>query len=881
MNVLIAGVAFWILTIVVLVRLVAIGRSGQRLTLVRAIFWIVVLAVAIGLYFRPHEDIFGGQDGGAYLNFGARLAQRPHLSWEDKLLSEVPPGTREQFFAYGFNRPYLSKFACGRIKDFDRSIVTVWFQPACPVVMSIAARLGSYKLVLFVIPLFALLTAFSLRAVAARTIPHPWAGNIAFCLFLLNPIVLWHGRAPRPELIASFLLFAGAALLLNAWQAGRWKRWVDLVLGAACIGLAPFFHITAGMLVLPAALIISVVILSGREDFFLFPLIQAVALVGFGWQTLNITDTYSLRRFVVAGLDFWQPLTSLFLCLLMFLAGGCFVAKKQGKQPPRATRAWAGFLVAAVVIAAYAGCFFLAMQTPPSKENPFTTYIYRTDFKAVLNMISLPVGVLGLAGLAVFAALPGSSRRERWAVLLFAVPATLMIGNLYDFFMTRYTVVALMPMLALGLTALVTLIPAGRSWQRSAALACVAGIALLSLNGRTHFARAVEYRGLTNFLQSFADPVKKENGILLFEYSRIATPFEHMFGIPTLGIPNERNNDYTQMLKAWESIMRAHPNRPAFFMTPFQPPFSDRFVFTPVKTASYTCERLRAKRWDLPEQPTPWAFGLTCYRMTLRDRADSDAAGETFPFSYAMDAGNMGLRGFISARSKPWKLPGVRLEPGRSVSLVIPENVAAARPRELLFFVLRGSSDDPARLNVGYKSSVRTTNLVHLANDWWLARIDARGLKAGSTWTISSDQPVFLADAVAAGGKDFVSLMDAFDPALKSEQVPADFGNRWAQMNSKFCLPTPQGKEGYVLAFLLAPDEVGPVASLRLALGKKWQSPELAIPTGRWLWCAWPVHGPRNRTGTPWLELQTDKPLNPPDSQDSLVALIGYLGSME
>jgi hypothetical protein len=227
------------------------------------------------------------------------------------------------------------------------------------------------------------------------------------------------------------------------------------------------------------------------------------------------------------------------------------------------------------------------------------------------------------------------------------------------------------------------------------------------------------------------------------------------------------------------------------------------------------------------------------------------------------------------------KLPGIPLNPREAVYLDVPKSTAAARPRELLFFVLRGSSNDAARLTVVTGSSVLSTNLIHLANDWWLARFDARDLEAGRAWAISSDQPLFIADAVAVGGKEFVSLIDAFETALKTEQTSAEFGTRWAQMDSSFCLPTPEGEEGYVLAFLNAPEEVGPVASLRLTHGKKRQSPDLTIPTGRWLWCAWPSRGLRVKTGAPWLKLESDKPLESPGSPDKLIARIGYFGSVE
>jgi hypothetical protein len=874
MNVLIAGVAFWLLTLVALARLIIIGRSGQRVTRVRALFWIVLMAAAVLLYFRPHEDIFGGQDGGAYLNFGARLAREPHLSWQDQLLSKVPTDTREQFLLYGFNRPYLSKFACGRIKDFDQSIVTVWFQPAYPIVMSVPARLGSPRFVLFVIPLFTLLAAFALRAVASLLIPHRWSGHIAFCLYLLNPLVLWHGRAPRPEIIASFLLFAGAALLLNAWLAGRWEKCADLVLGAVCISLAPFFHITAWMLSLPAAFLVLIVILSGREDFLLFPLIQTAALAAFAGQTLNITDTYSLRNYFVLLFDHRWTCALVFVSGLVALAA-CSIAVRRWRERrmecARVPSAWAGRAAAFLVMTAYAVCYFVAIQNPPSKENQFTRYLYRTDLAAVLNMISLPIGLLGLAGLAVLAVQPSPRRNERWAILLFGVPATLMIGNLYDFFMTRYTIVALMPMLALGLTALVTLIPTGKPWGKSAALACATGIILLGLHGRTQLARITEYRGLTRYLKSFAEVVKQDDGILLFEYSRLAAPFEHLFGVPTLGIPNERINDYSRIEKAWETILRAHPNRPAFFMTPFQPPISDRFCFIPVNEKTFWGERLAPKRWDLPTETTEWDVALKMYRMELMDekaRCETDA----FPFCEVMDSGNPGLRNMLQARTKPWRLEGISAGPTNPVIVKVSSSA-----RELLFFVLADPTNARLSMTATAGSVSLRTNMVHLANDWWLGRIEAGSFPSADAIVLSPEESVLISDVLAIDNKGATSLFQSMN-AGKIARPMALFGTRWAAANSQFCLPIPKTGEGLVCAFLLVPDEVGTDVELNVGAEGSWR-PAVRVPTGKWLWCVWPLENSGIPPGHQWLNIRSDKPFNPADNgtPNNMVSLIGYL----
>ena len=90
--------------------------------------------------------------------------------------------------------------------------------------------------------------------------------------------------------------------------------------------------------------------------------------------------------------------------------------------------------------------------------------------------------------------------------------------------------------------------------------------------------------------------------MLLCEYSRIAAPFEHMFGIPTLGLDNERVLDYARVEQAWEKIMRSNPGTPAFFATPFQrEPISERFAFKPVSSMRYSGRQLGGGKDVTPE----------------------------------------------------------------------------------------------------------------------------------------------------------------------------------------------------------------------------------------------------------------------------------------
>jgi len=233
--------------------------------------WGLLALMAIGLLFRPHEDIFGGEDPGSYLNSGVTYGRQGDLFSVDPLLAQVPPETRSAFY-YGHAGYGTTKDACLWVVNTDAALLGPHFQPAYPLLISVAAQLGNNSWSLYVVPLFALFTGLILMTLASRLLAHAQAGLIAFGCYLLNPLTLWHARCARPEIIAGFMFFAGLALLLLAWQARSWRQWRDILLGALCIGAAPFFHITAWYLVIPTAFVLGLIILRGHTDFLLYPL---------------------------------------------------------------------------------------------------------------------------------------------------------------------------------------------------------------------------------------------------------------------------------------------------------------------------------------------------------------------------------------------------------------------------------------------------------------------------------------------------------------------------------------------------------------------------------------------------------------------------------
>jgi hypothetical protein len=649
------GVFFWLITFAAVLRLLRIGNCSLRS---RFIELLVLLFIAGLLFFRPHEDIFGGEDPGSYINSGITYNRQQQLFYIDDLLAKVPPEARPSFY-YGHSGYGPTKDACLWVRNADLAMVGAHFQPAYPLMIASAIRLGPNSLALFVVPFFAFLVALALRALAFQVIPHRWSGLIAFLIYVSIPLTVWHGRCARPEIIASFMFFAGCALTLQAWQDRQWRNMVDLVIGALCIGFAPFFHITAWLLVIPAAIaVVFFLVIKGRMDFLPFPLIICLTTFGFYAQTIHVTDYYTVRRFLDPV--FTRP--ALIAGGLILLAVITFLAKRhRNKHPaPELKPQSPLFLITSIILTVVLVSFLMTLVffrniygDLPVLGRPVTHYLYLTDFKVITNMLSIPMMVLILAGMCIW--LTGRTEKRNYRIILAAVsfPAIMLTGNISDFMMTRYLMVAFVPLSALFLAALLVFILPKETGLWKPLILC-AIVCLVAVNRRSHLVTTTEHAGFSRFLRPFAEAIKANKGILLCEYSRIAAPLEHFFGVPALGLDNERKTDYEPMERAWAAIMHSSTNQRAFFITPFHEPVSKYFDFETIYTDSFQDCRIKQARKGLPTEVGKSKLTLRLYRMKLKQPTQTLRGTNCTPAVLKLDQGNMGLRNFANMRDEPF-----------------------------------------------------------------------------------------------------------------------------------------------------------------------------------------------------------------------------------
>ncbi|MCA1810271.1 MAG: hypothetical protein LC725_12630, partial [Lentisphaerae bacterium] len=595
------------------VSLLALARLWQTERVRGRIVTLLMLLMAGVLMLRPHEDIFGGEDPGSYINSGITYANQQAFFHTDPILAQVQPELRPMFY-YGHSGFGATKDACLWVCNEQQARLGPRFQPAYPLLMSgLVGLTRSPWAALYVAPIFAIFTALALRALFTLFYPGRCAGWAVFWLFLLNPLVAWHGRCPRPEIVAAFLLFAGISLLLRAARGAPRQHRLDVWLGGLCCMLAPFVHVTAWFVVLPVFAVLLLAGGVGRRDLVAACLWVPAALWVLDYQARHITDYYGLGRMLRQGLA--NPLWWVAVLAGIPLLWWCGRRLVKWRWPLWLFRgfAWGVGLVGA---AAFVWCFFCrdAEGSLPFLRRPVEHLFYLTDFRAVVNMFSTWLALLGLLGWLAWCVAPGRGRVMRPLLAAMLMPAICLAGRINDFMMTRYLLVALVPMLTLGLAALAYFI-ADRvegCWRnrgariplaarRSVVLVLMALLmAGVGLRGRTHLVRVTEYRGLARFLAQFARPVAGCEGALLAEYSRLAAPFDHFFNLPVLAVDNERRDDYTEIEREWERLMRQFDDVPVFFITPFRSAVSDRFVFTPLRQDVFNYQSLRQAGRNLP-----------------------------------------------------------------------------------------------------------------------------------------------------------------------------------------------------------------------------------------------------------------------------------------
>ena len=579
MKILLTSLFCWATALLIVFRIIALALSDRRIRLTKPAIILSILILTAGsvLLLRPHEDIYGGQDQAVYYNMANSMARTGHLFYRDQLLSQIPSDKRTEFLSRLPMRTHLSPAKCMIVTNLEECEIGPWFQPAFPILLSLPAHLHSSLGALYASPVFSLLTAIILWALAIQLLQRPLAGPLAMLFYFMSPIVAWHGRSARAETPCAFFLAAAFLLILHSRGKFSLRTAINGALAMLCLGLAPFFHITGWTGVLPMLALAACLTAAGNRALLTgLPLFICCACA-FIYQTLNITDCYELAStFLIAFQLKWvlAMLTITGVAMTLWLCKHTPLQLPKWRWRNRSFEGIAGLFLAvfsAIVLLLLNFSFLpqgsrLCSLLAPIKE------LRLTDVAKLVQHLSPIVSVAILLGWVAFLT-QGQGKKERTWFALCWLPGILLTGHFpISMYFLRRTLPYIVPTIALSLTALSLSAPSLSALSRPAAdpapatrtrLSKYGRIALIllllgsSVSGRTHLFLQTETRGLTSFIEQFAKRVKDADGILLSEYARLSAPFYHTFGIPTLTIDSDQHREPAEAEAAFASLMHS------------------------------------------------------------------------------------------------------------------------------------------------------------------------------------------------------------------------------------------------------------------------------------------------------------------------------------
>jgi 4-amino-4-deoxy-L-arabinose transferase-like glycosyltransferase len=250
-----------------------------------------LLLVTAGLFFRPFENIFGGRDGGVYVNTGINVAKTGSIHIGDDFFAKLPQETQEKLMwvpapvqdpEYRAKHPgfYYFKYPGFHWVENERKLIpqglhlyAVW----------IALFYATFGLTgsLFVTPLFALLTIAGLYLVG-RILFKPEVGLVALILMMVNASQIWFARYANADVLFQCLFVGG--LLYWARFIRDNRRFLGTITGI-CFGTALFTKIDAGPSVVPLVVIFGYLALRRWERKF-WSLLVPLGLLA-GWAAVH------------------------------------------------------------------------------------------------------------------------------------------------------------------------------------------------------------------------------------------------------------------------------------------------------------------------------------------------------------------------------------------------------------------------------------------------------------------------------------------------------------------------------------------------------------------------------------------------------------------
>jgi hypothetical protein len=295
-----AGVLSLLAVYTILVALKFKGRINYRIfpKIVldkRTLFLVLLVIVAVALFFRPYEETFGYGDGYIQVNIGAMIAQHGAVRFNDPLVASIPRDVMNYFtFKQDqlFNNLDILNYSTGEVGPSFLHLYPTW--------IALFYSAFGIETALYITPIIGLLSLLVIFLLTRELFDWKTAA-LASSIFALTFLQIWFSRSHSAEILFQLLLFTG---ILTFILSRRSNDNFLLVLSALTFGLTLFTKVEASLIVIPIFIYFTSLNFFGklerRHAYFLAPFFASLA-VAFLYY-IYIVPGYVLGTFFAADI---------------------------------------------------------------------------------------------------------------------------------------------------------------------------------------------------------------------------------------------------------------------------------------------------------------------------------------------------------------------------------------------------------------------------------------------------------------------------------------------------------------------------------------------------------------------------------------------------
>lgn len=349
---------------------------------IESLFLILLIILAISLFFHPFEDIFGFDDAYIHVNIGVNIAKQGQMVFHDPLITSVPEDVAKTFFFRAnqeFNNLYITNYSTGEIHSGFLHLNAIWIA-----IFYLILGLGGC---LYITPFFGLLATIGVFLVAKQVFNRKIAA-IASSILTMNYLQIWFSRSHSVEIMLQFIIFSGIfAFVLFIKSKDKFLG----IVSALCLGLGFITNIAAALMIIPIVLFFTYLNIINRlkkyHFYFIIPFLSSL-LFAFAYY-VTIASGYVGGSFFASDIPQIQLLAPVCILIAINILPKTFLQKIKTLFTGQERKLQHFFVLLIVAYILY--CIFTFPTTPMGfhGKNLIMLSWYLTPFILILGIAGL------------------------------------------------------------------------------------------------------------------------------------------------------------------------------------------------------------------------------------------------------------------------------------------------------------------------------------------------------------------------------------------------------------------------------------------------------------------------------------------------------------